>query len=40
MKKIFRTDELFKDLPDDMKLKIFKIAKGKMEYFSKNSHKK
>lgn len=40
MNKFFRADELFKDLPNDMKLRIFEIAKGKMVYFPKNADKK
>jgi DNA-directed RNA polymerase sigma subunit (sigma70/sigma32) len=40
MKKSFKTEEIFKDFPDNIKFKIFAAAEGKLVYFPKNQNKK
>ena len=39
MKNSYRAEEIFKDLPDDLKSTIFEIAAGKLIYFPKNQTK-
>lgn len=36
MRRFFRAEEIFRDFPDDVRLKIFKAAEGKLVYFPKS----
>ncbi len=40
MKNFYRAEDVFKDLPDDVKDTVFKTAAGKLIYFPKNQDKK
>ncbi|MGB3341277.1 MAG: hypothetical protein WBB37_07345 [bacterium] len=40
MKNFYQAEEIFKDLSDNLKTKIFDIAAGKLVYFPKNHNKK
>lgn len=38
MSKFFKAEEVFKELPEDVKKKVFKIAEGKVVYFPKQNN--
>jgi 5-bromo-4-chloroindolyl phosphate hydrolysis protein len=40
MAKFHRAEEVFKDIPSDIRTRIFAIARGKLVYFPKNSSNK
>lgn len=39
MKNFIRAEDIFKDLPDEIKSKIFAVAQGMLVYFPKNKNK-
>ncbi len=38
MSKFFKAEEVFKELPEDVKKEVFKIAEGKVVYFPKQNN--
>ncbi len=38
MSKFFKAEEVFKELPEDVRMEVFKIAEGKIVYFPKQNN--